>query len=348
MKKFFEAFKKHTLTGISYMIPIVVAGGICIGLARIFGGTQFTDGSFAYIVNQIGSAAISFSVPVISAGIAFSMAGRPGIAPGLAIGMIANNVSSGFIGGLVGGFLVGFIALKIKENIKPPKSMAGLMPVFIIPVLTTLISGLIFYYIIGKPLALVLAAASNWLISLKGASSVILGFVIGAMRIDMTGPLAQAAYAFSTACISSGICGPMAADLVAGMTPPLGVALAVFMARKRFNLAEREAAKAAIPLGLCFITEGVFPFLATDPLRVILSCTVGSATAGAIVMALGVEAPIPHGGIFAIPFMTNPFGFIIGLVVGTVVTALVLVALKPKVSGGNDEKEKELDFDVNF
>ncbi len=347
MKKFLSAFKKHTLTGISYMIPVVVAGGICIGIARILGGTTFVEGTLAFIINKIGGAVIGYTVPVIAAGIAYSIAGRPGIAPGLAIGLIANNIKSGFLGGLIGGFIVGYVALLIKQKVKLPKTVQGLMPVLVIPVLTTLSVGLLFYYIIGQPLAAFQAVTTAWLTNMQGTSAALLGAIIGAFRVDMGGPLAQSAAAFANACLADGILGPKAANIVSGMTPPLGVALAVFLAKKKFNRAEYEAAKAAVPMGLCYITEGVFPFLATDPIRIIISCTAGSAVSGAIVMALGVETPVPHGGIFAVPFMVNPAGFIIGLVVGTLVTAGVLVAIKRKPAD-EEEKEKELDFEVNF
>lgn len=349
-KKLALSFKKHTLTGISYMIPIVVAGGICIGLARIFGGTTFDEGTFAYILNKIGSAAIGFTVPVITAGIAYSIAGRPGIAAGLAIGVIANNIKSGFLGGLIGGFLVGAVILLIKKYVKLPKSVQGLMPVLVIPVLSVLSVGLIYYYLIGTPLAAIQNGITNWLSSLQGTSSALLGAIIGAMRIDMGGPCAQAAAIFCNGAFAEGLFGPKAANIVSGMTPPLGVALAVLVARKRFNAAEHEAAKAAIPMGLCYITEGVFPFLATDPIRIIVACTLGSSLSGAIAMGLGVETPVPHGGIFAVPFMTNPWGFVIALVAGTLLTAAVLIAIKPKRVAEEEEAEAEaeLNFDIDF
>ena len=347
-KKLAHSFKRHTLTGISYMIPIVVAGGICIGLARIFGGTTFTEGTFAYILNQIGSAAIGFTIPVITAGIAYSIAGRPGIAAGLAIGVIANNIKAGFLGGLIGGFLVGAVILLLKKYIKLPKSIRGLMPVLVIPVLSVLIVGLIYYYLIGIPLAAIQTGITNWMTSLQGTSSALLGAIIGAMRVDMGGPCAQSAAIFCNAMFAEGIFGPKAANIVSGMTPPLGVALAVLLAKKRFNAAEHEAAKAAIPMGLCYITEGVFPFLATDPIRIIVSCTLGSSLAGALAMVLGVETPVPHGGIFAVPFMTNPGGFIVALLAGTLLTAAVLIAIKPKKTADTENEEVELDFDIDF
>ncbi len=310
--------KRHALTGISYMIPVVVAGGLCMGLAKVFGGWDIAAGTFAAILDQIGGAAIGFTVPVITAGIAYSVAGRPGIAPGLAIGTLANSMGAGFLGGLIGGFLTGYITLLIKKKIKLPQAMIGLMPVLVIPLLATLASGLI------------------------------LGGLLGLMRIDMGGPCAQAAYAFSSSMIANGVYGPMSATLVSGMTPPVGVGLAVLIARKRFTGAEYQAAKTAIPLGLCFITEGVFPFVASDPVRTIISCTAGSAVSGALAVFFGCEMPIPHGGVFAIPFCNKPLMFILAFIIGCLVTALLLIVMKPKTASDADDIEQELTADIEF
>lgn len=348
LKSFLSNFKKHTLTGISYMIPVTVTGGVLIGLARIFGGAKLVEGTFPYILNQIGGAAIGFTFAVIAAFIAYSIAGRPGIAPGLAIGAIAATIKSGFLGALIGGFLVGGVILLIKKYIKLPKGVQGLMPIMVIPVLSTLTVGLFFFYGIGKPLAALQASLTNWLVSMQGVSMGVLGAIIGGMRIDMGGPFAQAAALFSNGALAEGVFGPKAANIVSGMTPPLGVALAVFLNRKKFSAAEFEAAKAAVPMGLVYITEGVFPFLATDPLRIIIACTIGSAVAGGTVGLLGVQSPVPHGGVFAIPFMVNPWGFVAGLALGTLVTATVLLLLKPKLDTANALEEKELDFEVNI
>ena len=287
--------KRHALTGISYMIPVVVAGGLCMGLAKVFGGWDIAAGTFAAILDQIGGAAIGFTVPVITAGIAYSIAGRPGIAPGLAIGTLANSMGAGFLGGLIGGFLTGYITLLIKKKIKLHQAITA------------------------------------FLLSMSDSSGLILGGLLGLMRIDMGGPCAQAAYAFSSSMIANGVYGPMSATLVSGMTPPVGVGLAVLIARKRFTGAEYQAAKTAIPLGLCFITEGVFPFVASDPVRTIISCTAGSAVSGALAVFFGCEMLIPHGGVFAIPFCNKPLMFILAFIIGCLVTALLLIVMKPKL-----------------
>ncbi len=340
--------KRHALTGISYMIPVVVAGGLCMGIARILGGWDIAQGTFAAAIDAIGMAAIGFTVPVITAGISYSVAGRPGIAPGLAIGAMANAVGAGFLGGLVGGFLAGAMALLVKKYVKIPDTLRGLMPVMVIPLLATLSSGLIFYYIIGNAVAFINVSLTNFLLSMEGASSALLGAILGFMRIDMGGPAAQAGYAFSTSLIANGVYGPMAATMVSGMTPPVGVALAALIAKKRFTGAEQEAAKAAVPLGLCFITEGVFPFVAADPVRTIAACTAGSTVSGALAMLFGCEMPVPHGGVFAIPFGSDPLMFIVAFLVGCLVTAGVLILLKPKKVAGEDEQEAELTTEIEF
>lgn len=339
--------KKHVLTGIAYMIPVVVAGGICLGFSRILGGVDIQAGTMAASLEQIGVAAIGFTVPVIAAGIAYSIAGRPGIAPGLAAGALANTVGAGFLGGLAGGFIAGYIAYMIKTNSKPPKIIQGLMPVLVIPVLSTLLVGLIFVYLIGAPLAMVQKGMSDWLLSLQGQSGFLMGAIIGGMRFDMGGPFAQAAGAFCDAMLTQGVFAPKAASMVSGMTPPVGVAIAVFLARKKFSKAEFEAAKTAMPLGLCFITEGVFPFLASDPIRVVIACTAGSAISGGLAVMFGCLCPIPAGGVFAIPFISEPFFFILAFVIGVMVTAGILVLLKPK--GMVDEDvEEDFDYKIEF
>lgn len=339
--------KKHVLTGIAYMIPVVVAGGICLGLSQVFGGIDIKEGTFAFVLQQIGVAAIGFTVPVIAAGIAYSISGRPGIAPGLAVGVMANTVGAGFLGGLAGGFMAGYIVNLIKKYVKPPKLIQGLMPILIIPVLSTLGVGLIFTYLIGKPLAEVQSGMTAWLLSMQGENGFIMGAIIGGMRFDMGGPFAQSASAFCDAMITQGIFSPKAASMVSGMTPPIGVAIAVLIARKRFTKAEHEAAKTALPLGLCFITEGVFPFLASDPIRIIVACTLGSAVSGGLAVVFGCLCPIPAGGVFAIPFITEPFMFILALLIGVAVTAGTLILIKPKLAA-DESLEDNYEYNIEF
>lgn len=347
-----EAFriKKHLLTGVSYMIPVVVAGGLCMALAKIIGGPLVGDapGTIGFMINAIGAAAMTFVVPVMTAFIAYSIADRPGIAPGLTVGLISTNIKAGFLGGIFAGLLVGFLILLIRKYVKPPKAMQGLMPIVFIPFIATLVVGLLMLGVLGGPIAAIQDAILGWMKSMADGSRFVLGAIIGGMMgFDLGGPINKTASLFANGLMAEKIFEPEAAKIVGGMVPPLGVALSVFASRSRYSKAEREAAKAAVPLGLCFITEGVLPFAASDPLRVIPACVVGSATAAALTMFWGVASTIPHGGIFVVPFMVHPLLFLVALCVGSTVTAAILSLLKPVKAEDEDEEvvEKEVDID---
>lgn len=347
--------KKHLLTGVSFMIPMVVAGGLLMAIAKIFGGALVGNApnTIPGIINSIGGVAMGLVVPILTAYVAYSICDRPGIAPGLIIGTLALNIKAGFLGGMFGGFMVGYIVLYIKRFIKLPKSFQGLMPVIIIPALTTLIAGLIMITVIGKPIAAAQDAILSWLKGMQDGSKFLLGSIIGSMMgFDLGGPVNKTASLFCNGMLAEGIFGPTAAKIIGGMTPPLGVALSVFLARNRYTKQEWEAAKAALPLGLCFITEGVLPFAASDPLRVIPACSIGSAVASGLVMMWDVGSKIPHGGIFVVPLMDNPIMFLVALLAGTLVTAGILTFLKPVLSEeeatGEVETETDFDFDVKI
>jgi PTS system fructose-specific IIC component len=275
-------------------------------------------------------------VPILAGFIAYSIADRPGIAPGAVGGMISGAIGAGFLGGIVAGFLAGYVVLFLNQHIKLHKNLEGLKPVLILPLLGTTIVGLVMVYIAGQPVASALAWLTEFLKGMQGANAIVLGAIIGLMMaFDMGGPVNKAAYTFATGLIASQIYGPMAAAMVAGMTPPLGVALATYLFRDRFSADEREAGNAAAVLGISFITEGAIPFAAKDPFRVIPSLMAGSAVAGMISMALGCEQRVPHGGIFVLPIpnaVTNLLGYLIALVVGTVITGLLLGFLKKPVT----------------
>ena len=327
---------KHLMTGVSYMLPIVVAGGILIALAFAFGGITtegYPEGSLAWALMMIGgSTAFTLFVPVLSAFIAYSIADRPGIAPGIIGGLLATSIGSGFLGGLVAGFLAGYVTLALNTYIKLPKNLQGLMPVLVLPLLSTLIVGLAMVYLIGPPMKVVNDAMTNWLKGMQTGSAVALGLILGAMMaFDMGGPVNKAAYAFSVGMLSSQVYQPMAAVMAAGMTPPLGLALAAFVFKNRFTDDEREAASAALVLGISFITEGAIPFAARDPLRTIPSLMVGSAVTGALSMVFRCGLHVPHGGIFVLPIpnaVDNLGGYLVAIVVGTLVTVGMLFALK--------------------
>lgn len=328
-------FYKHLMTGVSYMIPFVVAGGILIALSFFWGYKAFeVEGSIPWALMKIGGgSAFALMVPILSGFIAFSIADRPGLVPGMVGGMLAVSTGAGFLGGIISGFLAGYTIVYLKKLIKLPKTFEGLMPVLILPVLSTLIVGLLMIYIIGSPIKSIMTALTNWLNSMSSVNAVILGIILGLMMaFDMGGPVNKTAYTFATGLLASNIFTPMAAVMAAGMTPPLGLALATVLFKNRFTKEEIEAGKAAWFLGASFITEGAIPFAAADPFRVIPSIMVGSAVTGGLSMLLHLELKVPHGGIFVIPIATsNPLLYIGVIVVGSVVTALMVAALKKKV-----------------
>lgn len=327
---------KHLLTGVSYMLPIVVAGGLCIALSFVFGIEAFKEqGTLAAALMDIGSgAAFKIMVPILSGYIAYSIADRPGLTPGLIGGVLAVNLEAGFLGGIVSGFLAGYVALWMREKIRLPQHFEGLKPVLVIPLLSTLVVGLLIIYVIGAPVRAIMEGLTQFLQSMGTTNAVLLGLILGAMMaVDMGGPVNKAAYTFAVGLLTSNTFTPMAAVMAAGMTPPLGIAVATLIGGNRFTQAEREAGKAAGVLGLSFITEGAIPFAAKDPLRVIPSLVVGSAVAGAISMYFGCGLRAPHGGVFvlAIPNAVSQLGwYAVAIVAGTAVTtAALMVAKRP-------------------
>ena len=332
---------KHLMTGVSYMIPFVVAGGIMIALAFALGGIHAGDqkGTLAAAFMQIGGGtAFALMLPVLAGFISFSIADRPGIVPGMIGGMLANSIGAGFLGALVAGFLAGYVIMLLKKFIKLPKAFQGLMPVLILPLLSSIIVGLVIIYVLGTPFTALNTLMSKWLESLSGANSILLGMILGGMMaIDMAGPIGKAAYFFGVASLTNLAPGQtsivMAAVMAAGMVPPLGLALASLVAKDKFTLEEREAGKTAWVLGLSFITEGAIPFAAADPLRVLPSVVLGSAVAGGLSMAFKCGLAVPHGGIFVLPIpgaVSNLLGYIIAIAGGMVVSAVSVIILKKK------------------
>ncbi|SMF54005.1 PTS system D-fructose-specific IIB component (F1P-forming), Frc family /PTS system D-fructose-specific IIC component (F1P-forming), Frc family [Azospirillum oryzae] len=332
---------KHLMTGVSFMLPFVVTGGLLIALAFALGGIYVYEesnaGTLGYALFQIGAkGAFALMVPALAGYIAYSIADRPGIAPGMVGGMLAGSIGAGFLGGIVAGFIAGYGTAFLNRHIKLHRNLEGLKPVLILPLLGSLLTGLLMIYVVGTPVAEALAWMSAWLKGMQGSSAILLGLLIGAMMaFDMGGPVNKAAYAFSTGLIASQVYTPMAAAMAAGMVPPLGLALATKLFADRFTHEEREAGNAAAVLGIAFITEGAIPFAARDPLRVIPALMIGGALTGAISMAVGAELKVPHGGIFVLPIpnaVTHLLGYVVALVVGTVVTALALRILKKPVA----------------
>lgn len=340
--------KKHLLTGVSYMIPVVVAGGICMAIAKVFGGAMVGEakGTIPFMINSIGTVTMSFVIPVLTAAITYSIAQRPGIVPGLIVGYIATDIKAGFLGGILAAFLLGYLINAMKK-LKLPQALKGLMPVLFIPVISTLVVGLAFYILLGNPIAAIQNSLIEWMKSLQGGSRFLLGSIIGGMMgFDLGGPINKTASLFCNAMLADGVYGPEAAKLVGGMVPPLGIALAVLVSRKKkYSDGEIETAKAAVPLGLCFITEGVLPFAASDPLHVIPATCIGSAIASALTMTWNVTSTVPHGGIFVVPIMGNPIMFLLALAIGTIVTATILYVIKPNRAEDFKEYEDELELD---
>ncbi len=325
---------RHLLTGVSYMLPMVVAGGLCIALSFVFGIEAFKQqGTLAAALMQIGGgSAFALMVPVLAGYIAFSIADRPGLTPGLIGGMLAVSTGAGFLGGIIAGFLAGYVAKAISSKLHLPQSMEALKPILIIPLVASLITGLAMIYIVGKPVAAIMEGLTHWLQAMGTANAVILGAILGAMMCtDMGGPVNKAAYAFGVALLSTQTYAPMAAIMAAGMVPPLAMGFATLVARNKFAQSEREGGKAALVLGLCFISEGAIPFAARDPMRVLPCCIAGGALTGALSMFFGAKLMAPHGGLFVllIPGAITPvIQYLIAIVAGTLLAGGLYALLK--------------------
>ena len=345
--------KKHALTGISFMLPVVVASGLLIAIGNLCGGNPEVISNYKESYN-IWQAAVTLSVygmqllpAVIGAAIAYSIADRPGIAPGLLMGMIAQNMGAGFLGGMLGGYLSGYFVAFLKTHLRVPKWAQGLMPMMILPLLSSVVVGLIMFFLIGGPIAAGSRALEAFLVNMQGGSKAVFGAIMGAMAaFDFGGPVNKVASLFADGLLVDGIYGPEAVKICASMIPPFGVALSWLIKRSRYTKRETDNIKVAFPMGICMITEGVIPIAAVDPIRVIFSCSFGAAVGGAIIMLLNVGSPVPSGGMFIVPAMTNPLGFLLALAAGTVVTALLLVVLKKDPTEEViEEEEEELSLD---
>ncbi|MDW4905637.1 fructose-specific PTS transporter subunit EIIC [Streptomyces sp. ADMS] len=338
--------RKWLMTGVSYMVPFVAAGGLLLALGFAIGGWEINNApsvmehfswtqvdSWGALLFQIGGVAFGFLIPVLAGYIAYGMADRPGLVPGFVGGMIASNIAAGFLGGLVAGLLAGGIVLAI-QKIKIPPVLRGIMPVVVIPLISSLIVGFLMFVVVGKPIAEAQKGMTDWLSGLSGANAVLLGILLGLMMcFDLGGPVNKVAYAFATAGIavqdpSDAAMKVMAAVMAAGMVPPLGMALATVVRKKLFTPAEQENGKAAWVLGASFISEGAIPFAAADPLRVIPASMAGGAVTGALSMAFGATLRAPHGGIFVVPLIGSPFLYLIAIAAGTCVTTALVIILK--------------------
>ena len=327
---------KHLMTGVSHMLPLVVAGGLLIAISFMFGIEAFKDENIAgglpkALMDIGGGAAFHLMIAVFAGYVAFSIADRPGLAVGLIGGMLATTAGAGILGGIIAGFLAGYVVKGLNNVIKLPPSLMSLKPILILPLLGSFIVGLAMIYLINPPVAKIMTALSEWLKSMGDVNAMVLGVIIGTMMcIDMGGPVNKAAYTFSVGMIASQVYTPMAAAMAAGMVPPIGMAIATWLARSKFTSNQRDAGKASFVLGFCFISEGALPFVAADPLRVIISSVLGGATAGAISMSLGIALQAPHGGLFVVPFVSEPLMYLAAIAIGSVVTGVIYAVIKPK------------------
>ena len=344
--------RQWLMTGVSYMIPFVAAGGILIALAFLLGGPEVANkvnggtfegteyqavedlsrlivqAGYAGLLFKIGAVAFSMLVPILAGFIAYAMGDRPALVAGIVGGLLANEIGAGFLGGLAAGLIAGAVVIWIKR-VKVPRGMAGIMPVVVIPLVSTLVIGVLMLVVIGQPIAALQSGLEDWLNGLSGSNAILLGIIIGLMMaFDMGGPVNKVAYAFGLAALASGNLKVMAAVMAAGMTPPLGLALATVIRKNLFTRAERQAGEAGWLLGASFITEGAIPFAAADPLRVIPALMVGSAVTGALVMGFGNTSRAPHGGIWVVGLIGKPLLYILAILIGTVVTAAAVIVLK--------------------
>ncbi|MGW0766604.1 PTS fructose transporter subunit IIABC [Streptomyces sp. NPDC002676] len=338
--------RKWLMSGVSYMVPFVAAGGLLIALGFAIGGYKINKApsvmqhfvwtqadSWGALCFQIGVVAFGFLVPVLAGYIAYGMADRPGLVPGFVGGAIALTINAGFLGGLAAGLIAGGVVMAI-QRVGIPAALRGIMPVVVIPLISSALVGFLMFVVIGKPIATAQRGMTDWLNGLTGTNAVLLGALLGLMMcFDLGGPVNKVAYTFATAGIA--VASPsdsamkiMAAVMAAGMVPPLAMALATTVRGRLFTRAERENGKAAWVLGASFISEGAIPFAAADPLRVIPSAMVGGALTGALSMAFGATLRAPHGGVFVVPLIGNPFLYLIAIAVGVCVTAALVVLLK--------------------
>ena len=327
---------KHLMNGVSNMLPFVVAGGILIALAFLFDDRSINPANFgsntplAAFFKSIGDAAFGFLLPVLAGFIAVSIADRPAMVVGFVGGLLANTGGAGFLGALLAGFIAGYLVLGLRKVFSfLPSSLEGIKPVLLYPLFGTLLVGVVMTFVVNPPVAYLNNGLTNFLNGLGTSSAVILGIVVAAMMsIDMGGPFNKAAYVFGIASLQSGNEMVMAAVMAGGMVPPLAIALATTFYKNRFTPQERDSGKVYYVMGASFITEGAIPFAAADPLKVIPSCAIGAAVAGALTMIFGCTLPAPHGGIFVFPVVGNWPMYLVAILVGSIVGAVILGFLK--------------------
>lgn len=358
MRKVWSEAKKHLLTAISYMLPLVVASGLVMAIGNLMGGTQVSSMSkmnFANALTTLGVLGMGLLPSFIAGYIAYSIADRPGIAPGFLAGQIASFLGAGFLGGIIGGFIAGYAALLIIKYVKVPKWAEGLMPMLIIPTLAAIVVVILMVFVLGDPLVAATKGLNAFIKGLDRSQRALYGFIIGAIGcIDYGGAISKVPNLICDGLLLDGIKGPEGIKVLAAMVPPFAITMSYFLAKvfkKRiWTKQEVDTMKAAFPMGCCMITEGCIPIMMNDIVRVVFSTTIGCGITGMISYSFGNESPVPSGGIFVIPAMSKPLVAVAALLIGSFVAACLLVLLKKPLTeeeAGNSE-EKDVEEDVNL
>lgn len=346
--------KKHAMTAISYMLPLVVAAGLLIAIGNLAGGQVLTTFKGNYplssVLTTLGVWGMGLLSPVISAAIAYSIADRPGIAPGLLSGIISYNIGAGFLGGMLGGFITGWIVNALVKYIRVPKWAEGLKPMMLVPLIAAIIVAVIMFYIIGKPIVAATSSLTIFLNGMQGSAKFLFGSIMGGMAaFDFGGPVNKVASLFADGLLLEGVQEPEAIKVLASMVPPFGVAISWLLAhvfrRNIYTDAEEDNIKIAFPMGIVMITEGVIPIAAVDLVRVVVASTLGAAIGGGLSMTWGIKCPVPSGGMFIVPAMNKPLMFCLALFVGSLVTGAILFILKKPVTPEEEALEAGHDYD---
>lgn len=347
MKKI--GIKAPILTAIGYLLPLVVAAGLLIAIGNLSGGqvvTSLEGLTIPSALTTLGVFGMGLLPSFIAGYISYAIADRPGIAPGFLMGQIASFLGAGFLGGMIGGLLAGYIALALETYLKVPKWAQALMPMMIIPTITAIVGGILMFFVLGGPITMVTDALTNFIKGLDQSQKVAYGFIIGFIGcIDYGGAISKVPNLICDGLLAEGIMGPEGIKVLASMVPPFGVSIAYVFSKliKKpiFYNEEVENIKIAFPMGLCMISEGVIPIAMNDLIRTVISTATGCGVCGAISFALGNESPVPSGGVFVIPAMSQPFVAVIALLTGSCVTALLLVLIKKRVDPNKETQQQE-------
>lgn len=352
-------FKKHLMTAISFFLPIICASGFLLAIGNIMGGTAITDFakgfSFADTMTTMGGYGLGFLPMIVSTAIAYSIADKPGIAPGLIVGFVAHGINTGFIGGIAAGFIAGIVTSLLYSSLKVPKWMEGLMPTLIVPFISSFISGMVMYYVLGEPINWFVGLLTDYLQSLNNSQLILYGLIIGVLSsIDYGGPINKTVFAVVFAMFSEGIYPPLTVLIGASMITPFGYGIAYLLQKvvkkNVFDKQDIETLKAAIPMGFCQITEGCFPIIFKNWMKNMIATGVGGAVFGALSMYWGCDSHIPASGMFAVPTMTGNHGllFILALLIGSFAQAITFITLMKAVDPAEtvtvEDEEEEIDF----